>query len=244
MFEWAGNSELGAFAVRVIESAGRKGYLDEAIEALVAIRSIGATDRVRDDAGEAISRLRPGSPRSDTARKAARVPSDAGLDWPGFLPGDFGNVTGTTWRRRLDQTALVPLLLRPLQDMDADFTSYPIYRLPEVHLALRERYEQGAEHEQGWRASKLVVYASGDGHGKGPHVAVGFYVEKGTGADKFGPIDRALWDWPQFLELLADPRRRAPLERALESHPLVIGGYVGGSFDGSWSRVLGSNGKR
>jgi hypothetical protein len=232
VFEWAGDAEFGAFAVRVIEVAGKQGSLDEALEALAAIRSIGVTDAVRDDANEAISRLRPGSGRYDT-RKAVRIPADAGLDWPGFLPGDFGNVAGTTWRRRRDQAALVPLLLRPLQEVDADFTSYPIYRLPHVHLALRERYEQGAEHEQGWRASKLIVYASGDGNGVNPHVAVGFYVEKGTGADKFGPIDRALWDWPRFLDVLEDPRRRESLERALELHPLTIGSYIGTSFDGT-----------
>ncbi len=231
VFEWAGDAEFGAFAVRVIEAAGRRGSLDEAIEALTAMRSIGATDAVRGDANDALMRLRPGSARYDT-RKAVRIPADAGLDWPGFLPGDFGNVTGTTWRRRLDQAALVPLLLRPLQDVDADFTSYPIYRLPEVHLALRERYEQGAVHEQGWRASKLFVYASGEKNGVRPHVAAGFYVEKGTGTDKFGPVDRALWDWPRFIEFLEDPRRRASLERALESHPLTIGSYIGSSFDG------------
>src|ERR1035437_7603116 len=165
--------------------------------------------------------------------KPAGTSKSPGRDWPGFLPGDCGNVAGTTWRRRRDQAALVPLLLRPLQEVDADFTSYPIYRLPHVHLALRERYEQGAEHEQGWRASKLIVYASGDGNGVNPHVAVGFYVEKGTGADKFGPIDRALWDWPRFLDVLEDPRRRESLERALELHPLTIGSYIGTSFDGT-----------
>ena len=232
VFEWAGDDEFGAFAVRVIEAVGRRGHPDEATEALVAIRSIGATKAVRGDATEAISRLHPDHGRADAARKATPLPSDAGLDWPGFSPRDFGDVTGTTWRRRLDQVALVPLLLRPLQEVDADFTSYPIYHLPEVHLALRERYEQGAEHEQGWRASKLFIYASGEGSGVGPHVAVGFYVEKGTGADKFGPVDRALWDWPRFLDVLADPSRRAPLERAFDYHPLAMGDYAGSSFSG------------
>jgi hypothetical protein len=232
VFEWAGDDELGAFAVRVIEAVGRLGHPDEATEALVAIRSIGATENVRGDAAEAISRLHPGRSRTDSVPKATPIPADAGLDWPGFLPKDFGNVTGTTWRRRLDQMALVPLLLRPLQEVDEDFTSYPIYRLPEVHLALRERYEQGAEHAQGWRASKLFIYASGDGHGVEPHVAVGICVEKGTGADKFGPVDRALWDWPLFLDVLADPARRALLERAFDYSPLAIGDYVGSSFDG------------
>jgi hypothetical protein len=237
VFEWAGDGEFGAFAVRVIEAVGKRGHQDEATEALVAIRSIGATVAVRRDAAEAISRLHPDRGRTDAVRRASPVPSGAGFDWPGFSPPDFGNVTGTTWRRRVDPAALVPLLLRPLQEVDSDFTSYPIYHLPEVHLALRERYEQGAEHEQGWRASKLFIYASGEcasieGYEVDPHVAVGFWVEKGDGAVKFGPVDQALWDWPRFLDVLRDPSRRVSLERAFDRHPLAIGDYVGSSFNG------------
>jgi hypothetical protein len=59
---------------------------------------------------------------------------------------------------------------------------------------------------------------------------VGYCVEKGTGSDKFGPVDRALWDWPRFLELLSDPARRSILQQAFDSHPLAIGNYVGGRF--------------
>ena len=158
------------------------------------------------------------------------MPDDAGWDWPGFSVREFGDVTGTTWRRRVDQCALIPLLLRPLQELDADFSSYPIYQLPEVHIAVRERYEQGAEHNQGWRASKLVVYAHSERDGVGPHAAAGIYVEKGTGADEFGKVTRHLWDWPRFVDLVADPVRRAPLIRAFERHPLRIGDYTGGRF--------------
>lgn len=129
------------------------------------------------------------------------------------------------WRRRNDPAALVPLLLRPLLQIDSDFATYPIYRLPEVHFAARDRYEQGHLRLQGWRASKLVVYANGPHANPDPHVVVGLYVEKGTGADKFGPVDRALWDWPRFVEVMADPVRRAGLERAFARHPLAIGDY-------------------
>lgn len=108
-----------------------------------------------------------------------------------------------------------------------DMRSYPIYRLPEVHFANRDRYEQTGERQQGWRASKLVLYAHAENE---PHVAVGFYVEKGTGVDAFGPIDRALWDWPRFLELLRAPARRRIVEEIVTRHDLTIGDYVGGRF--------------
>lgn len=230
MFEWAGDRELGAFAVTVIEAAGKAGHLSAALDALSAFRSIGASEVVRRDADAAMDRLRPSSSSHVAFRRPTRISPDAGLDWPGFRETDFGDVTGTTWRRRDDPGALVPLLLKPLLRIDSDVATYPIYALPEVHFAARDRYEQGSERWQGWRASKLVVYAHGARDGIGPHVAVGLYVEKGTGADKFGPVDRALWDWPRFVEMVGDPVRRAALERAFERHPLAIGDYVGGRF--------------
>ena len=230
VFEWAGDHEFGFFAVRVIEAVGRMGERDAAVDALVAIRSIGATETVRRDASDAIHRLLPSAVHS-AARRPIQLSEAAGLDWPGFAERDFGDVTATTWRRRTDPTALVPLLLRPLLELDANFSTYPLYRLPEVHFAVRDRYEQGAEHQQGWRASKLVVYANGPRDDDGAHVAVGLYVEKGTGTDEFGPVDRALWDWPRFLDLLANPARRRLLELTFERYPLRVGEYIGGRFD-------------
>jgi hypothetical protein len=237
MFEWAGDPELGAFAVTVIEAAGRSGHAAAALDALSAFSSIGASADVRRYSAAAIERLRPASSGHVAFRRQTRVHADAGLDWPGFQASDFGDVTGTTWRRRDDSRALVPLLLRPLLRIDSDLATYPIYALPEVHFAARDRYEQGSERWQGWRASKLVVYAHGPRDGHAAHVAVGYYVEKGTGADKFGPIDRALWDWPRFVEVLGDATRRAPLDRAFERHPLAIGDYVGGRFGRGGAQV-------
>jgi uncharacterized NAD(P)/FAD-binding protein YdhS len=76
VFEWAGDDELGAFAVRVIEAVSRRGHPDEAAEALVAIRSIGATAAVCRDAAEAISRLHPnyGLPRACGFWRASQHP--------------------------------------------------------------------------------------------------------------------------------------------------------------------------
>jgi hypothetical protein len=237
MFEWAGDDELGAFAVTVIEAAGRRGHVAQAVDALAAFRSIGATEHVRRDAAAAMGRLRPSAGTHAAFRRSVRLRKDAGLGWPGFRESDFGDVTGTTWRRRDDSRALVPLLLRPLLQIDSDMTTYPIYAVPEVHFAARDRYEQGSERWQGWCASKLVVYAHGARDSVPAHVAVGYYVEKGTGTDKFGPIDRALWDWPRFLEVLADRARREPLKRAFERHPLTIGDYVGGRFGNGGGEV-------
>jgi hypothetical protein len=228
MFEWAGDKEYGAFAVRVIRKVGELGWTTEALDALSAFRSIGVSQNVRNDAGEAIQVLRPHGASHPSLHEPVNLHSNAGLDWPGFQPTDFGQVTGTTWRRRDDPGALIPLLLRPLLDMDSGFTTYPIYQVPEIHFADRARYEQGHEHEQGWRASKLVVYAQEARYGVDAHVAVGYYLEKGAGTDRFGPVDRALWDWPRFIELLATPRRRALLEAAVHDRGLTIGDYVGG----------------
>jgi hypothetical protein len=231
VFEWAGDAEFGFFAVKVMEAAGNRGWTAEALDGLTSLRSIGASDAVRREAEAVIQRLRPGAAPHTAFRQRTRVPPSAGIDWPGFQPQEFLTVDGTIWRRSTDSRALVPLLLRPLLDVDSDFHSYPIYRLPEVHFANRDRYEQGGEHKQGWRASKLVVYANGSSHGVEEHVTVGYYVEKGTGVDEFGPVDRALWDWPKFLELLRDPARRRPLEEAFVAHDLRVGDYIGGRFN-------------
>jgi hypothetical protein len=230
VFEWAGDAEFGFFAVKVMEAVGKRGWTTEALDALSSLRSIGASDAVRREAEAIIQRLRPGAPPHAALRQRVRVPATGGVDWPGFQPHEFRTVDGTIWRRSTDSRALVPLLLRPLLDLDSDFHSYPIYRLPEVHFANRDRYEQGAEHQQGWRASKLVVYANDSSHGVEAHVAVGFYIEKGTGTDEFGRVDRALWDWPRLLELLRDPARRRLLEAAFAAHDLRIGDYIGGRF--------------
>jgi hypothetical protein len=241
VFEWGADSELGFFAVRVIEAVGKLGWTDEALDALVSLRAIGASDSVRAEAEAAMQRLRPGAGQHVVFRKKRPAPANGGIDWPGFQVSDFGNIKGTTWRMSSDRRGLVPLLLRPLQDLDDDFRSYPIYPVPEVHLANRDRYEQGGEHAQGWRASKLVIYAHDRTDGAGARVVVGYYVERGTGSDEFGPVERALWDWPRFLDVLRDPARRAPLEAAFEAHDLRIGDYLGGRFrpEGAFLGFLG-----
>jgi hypothetical protein len=99
---------------------------------------------VRRDAAAAMGRLRPSAGTHTAFRRSGRLRKDAGLDWPGFRESDFGDVTGTTWRRRDDPRALEPLFLRPLLQVDSDMTTYPIYAVPEVHFAARDRYEQGA----------------------------------------------------------------------------------------------------
>lgn len=232
VFEWLGDAQLGAFAVRVIEAVGRRGHREEAVQALLTVGSIGASATVRADAQDAIERLVPTKAGRTPRRGPVEIAPNAGWSWPGFEAEDFGNVVGRWWRRRNDPASLVPLLLRPLKQRNSAFSSYPIYQVPEVHLADRDRYEQGGEHEQGWRASKLVVYANAgdDGAALTGHVAVGLYIEKGTGTGKFGPVDRALWDWPRFTELLVDPRRRQALADAMTKHPLTIGDYMSGRF--------------
>lgn len=115
-FEWVGDAEFGFFAVRVIEAAAKYGALAEALDALISLRSIGASADVRREADAAIARLKPLAPRHAAYRRSQPIPASAGIDWPGFKPEEFGNVEGTTWRRSTDGRSLVPLLLRPLQE--------------------------------------------------------------------------------------------------------------------------------
>lgn len=78
-----------------------------------------------------------------------------------------------------------------------------------------------------------MVYAHGPTAGRPedlPRVAAGWYIEKGTGADEYGPVEAATWDWPGLLDVLRDPVRRAPLEVAVARHGLRVGDYIGGRF--------------
>jgi hypothetical protein len=86
---------------------------------------------------------------------------------------------------------------------------------------------------QGWRASKLVVYANGsidDPAKASAHVAAGWSIEKSDGSPHFDPVNREQWDWPRLLELLADPGRRAALGAVVATNDLSIGDDIGGGF--------------
>ena len=200
--------EFGAFAVRVIEAAAGFGAKQEAVEALRSVSRLRLSAPVQRDVDDALGRLAPRSSSPPTSASRVRLRATDGWDWPGFAEPDFGQVTGTTWRRRSDPISMISLVLRPLLEIDPDFSSWPIYGSPEVHLAIADRYHQGGEWVQGWRASKLVVYANGsiDDPAKAPaHVAAGWYIEKGDGAPQFGPVNRELWDWPRFTRAARGP---------------------------------------
>src|SRR5450755_680488 len=86
MFEWAGDKDYGAFAVRVIGKVGELGWTAEALDALSAFRSIGVSEKVRNDSEEAIEFLRPTGASHSSLRHRVRLHANAGLDWPGFQP--------------------------------------------------------------------------------------------------------------------------------------------------------------
>jgi hypothetical protein len=234
VMDWVGDPELTRFAVRVIEHTAKFGDLDVAIAALASAMKTAPTPEIRADIADALARLRPGGTKlAPASPKGTHIPARAGWEWPGFKASDFGRVEGTSWRRYRDPVGLIPLLLRPLLELDSAFGSYAIYMSPEVHLADRDRYLQGDEWKQGWRASKLVVYAHGPTAGRPdelPKVAAGWYIEKGTGTDEFGPVEAVHWDWPRLLDVLRDPVRRAPLDVAVARHGLRMGDYTGGRF--------------
>ncbi|MEO8273418.1 MAG: hypothetical protein ABI620_05090 [Chloroflexota bacterium] len=238
---WVGEPDFGAFAVRVIEAVAKFGERDAAVAALASVHRAAPTAAILGDIDAALARLRPSTSRAGARADAPlRLSTAAGWDWPGFQSSDFGQVAGTSWRRRNDPVALIPLVLRPLLEIDSGFSTYPIYQSPEVHIADRDRYQQNGEWKQGWRASKLVIYAPGPTHydpASAPRVIAGYYVEKGTGSDEYGPVEPALWDWPRFLAFLRDPTRRRPLELATERHGLKFGDYLGARFQADGATV-------
>jgi hypothetical protein len=163
----------------VIDAAAGFGAKQEAIEALRSVGRLGPSAAVLRDVDDALGRLAPRStqhPASRAPRGSACARPTRSCSRPGFAELDFGQVSGTTWRRRSSPIAMVPLVLRPLLEIDPDFSTWPIYGSPEVHFAIGDRYHQGGEWGQGWRASKLVVYANGsfDEPAAAPaHVAAG-----------------------------------------------------------------------
>ena len=232
---WVEDPEYAAFAVRVIEATARFGEKETAIKALRSAFPIAPNDAIRRDIQQALADL--GAPEAHVGSSKAgtprRVPAAAGLDWPGFHETDFGRIAGTSWRRAHDPIGMVPLVLRPLQEIHPAFGGWAISRLPEVHIADRDLFRQIGEHKQGWRASKLVVYAHGPTHDRpddSAHVVAGWYIEKGDHWAEDGPAGGRVWDWDAFIELLRSPARRSPLEQAADRHGLRFGDYIGGTF--------------
>lgn len=229
---WLADPVLCRFALRVIWRVGDLGDRDAAVLVLRDALDDPTVAADRDDLAFHLERLGyriqqpPSSPRGP-----APIPAGAGLGWPGFQPVEFETTDGTHWRGKSEKDSLIPHLVRPLREIDPRFDSWPIYHSPEVHIAVRDRYIQAEDLAQGFRAAKLVVYAHGappGDDGGQPHVAVGLYIEKGDGQGKAGLVD-GRWDWPSFMRCLDDERFRGRLERAMATHGLVAGDYVGGN---------------
>ena len=232
---WVEDPKLAAFAVRVIAATARYGEEEAAIDALRSALPTALNDTIRGDIQQALADLgapvaRSGSPKADTHK---RIPASAGLDWPGFQETDFGRVEGTSWRRSRDRVGMVPLVLRPLQEAHSGFGAWPIRGWPDVYLADRDAFRLIGEFKQGWRASKLVIYAAGpatEWPDDPARVVAGWYLEKGDHWGEDGPASGRLWDWDAFIELLRSPARRRPLGEAADRHGLRFGDYIGGTF--------------
>lgn len=225
---WLDDPRLAAFAVRVITKAGA-GSLPQAIDVLMAHRPI-ATSSIRADIDFALEQLgaKPKAIANPATARVSSIPPDAGEDWPGFQTEEFGQIAGTSWRSRDGRTSLAAVVTRALRYQHPHFESFGIGRSPEVHFALRERYQQGDEHGQGWRAAKLFVYAHAVGLAEPltRQVAAGLYIEKGDGRD-YGPVDDR-WDWSLFVAALLDSHVQRELSRVMVLHDLRLGDYSGG----------------
>ncbi|MBA2719226.1 MAG: hypothetical protein H0U52_08325 [Chloroflexi bacterium] len=227
---WLADDRLAAFAVRTITRSATEAR-PEAI-AVLTRHQLRATGKAREDLDFALESLGV-KPRSTVAGPGALhvIPATAGEDWPGLRAEEFGRVAGTRWRSRDGRTSLAPLITASLRYKHPHFQSYPVERSPELHFALRERYQQGGEHGQGWRAAKLFVYAHAldSALAANPHVSAGLYVEKGDGGPEFGTVDDR-WDWSFFVSALDDEHVRDELARAMVRHNLRLGDYVGDRF--------------
>jgi hypothetical protein len=227
---WLEDDRLGAFAVRVLEAIAQTGDRAPALNSLRRGLDRSISDPVRGDITAALERLGALRPPSSPKAPSDRLPADAGEQWPGFLPRDFEGLAGTKWRSRDGRESLAPILVRSLRYKHPHFDSYPVERSPELHMAMRERYRQGDEHRQGWRAAKLVVYAHRNleppRSSDGPCVTAGLYVERGDGSGDTGPVDDR-WDWPLLIRALRDEHVQDELTRTMVGHDLRIGDYFG-----------------
>jgi hypothetical protein len=238
LIPWLTDPTLCWFAVRVIWKAGQLGARDRAIRVLREALDDATVATSRDDVATHLRLL--GVPVSAPAPKVTSsrptsIPALAGTGWPGFREVEFATTDGTSWRGRTGKDSLIPHLVRPLRELDWRFESWPKYRLPEVHIAIKDRYRDPDDWAQGWRAAKLVTYADRRATGLPDEeqiVTVGLLVEKGNGQGDYGPVDRR-WDWPFFIERLRDDPFRQQLTRVMGRHELTLGDYRAGSFQGS-----------
>jgi hypothetical protein len=183
---WLSDPDLCRFAIRVIWRVGDMGDREAAVAILREALDDPTVATDRDDVVFHLERL---GYRIPTGRPLGPkpIPPQAGLGWPGFQPNEFETTDGTHWRGKQTADSLMPHILRPLREIDPRFDSWAIYRLPEVHIAFRDRYTQDADWEQRFRAAKLVVYAHGQSSERPADplsVAVGLYVEKGSGKNQ------------------------------------------------------------
>ena len=140
---WLSIPTLCWFAVRVIWKAGHLGARDQAVKVLREALDDPTVATSRDDL---VSHLRQlgfvvsAPPLKPTSIRPTSIPALAGTGWPGFRELEFETTDGTSWRGRTSEDSLIPHLVRPLRKLDPRFESWPIYRLPEVHIALADRY--------------------------------------------------------------------------------------------------------
>jgi len=222
-------------AVSVVLRIG-EGYRDQAIAALRVAATSAPDERTREDATAGLARLGASAPRAPRPLNPTdwktSVTRTGGGRWPGFQDHEFGYVKGTRWRARDGSASLAPLLVTELRYLEPTFESYAVERIAQLHLATPARYRVPNEHEQGFRASKRVVYASGPTSEEPTLVAdvvAGWYLEKSGGSSESAAADD-LWDWPYFVRALHSEPFRDELARAMVAHDLLIGAYLGQSF--------------
>jgi len=123
----------------------------------------------------------------------------------GLAESDFkDNVTGTHWRAR---TQLGGALMHRLTEKSKRrFQSYAIYRWPEVHIVMPERYDPARKVRQ----AKFLFRLD-------PQMArYALYIEKSS-----DPMDET-WDWLRFRQAIGERPWQERLERVLQSQGMSL----------------------
>ncbi len=245
---WLADRTLCRLAVRIIWKVGETGHSPAAITVLrEALEDpTVAVDRtiLLFHLGKLGYRVATPSvtPRS---RGVSSIPERAGKGWPGFQPLEFTTTDGTRWRSRDGEAALTPCCYDHSDTCILAFKSWSIYHSAEVHVALKDRYTVADDWAQGWRASKLVVYAHGPSAERpdfAAQVAVGWYIEQGDGTAYGGQVDDR-WDWPYLVRATDDPAFQDRLTTVMGRHGLSIGDYGGGNRFGEGYAQVGFIGR-
>lgn len=150
-----------------------------------------------------VTRTSPGV----SATPRVKTPKPAGRDFTGLVASDFKmNVTGTHWRAK---SGLGGLLAQALSDRSGrTFLHHAVYRRPEVLFGEPPRFDRQNQGEMNLRVAKFFIYLDSE------VASYGFYVEKPH------YLMTPEWEWPAFVQAMADDALVSEVDAAMREHNL------------------------